>query len=394
MKNRRPKIAFWFRYGPGEHTELLHALPEIIEALAKECEVHYFGLRSAKPVPEKIRQNAAVHLLPLTVRRTSEKDKLFKTILWILLLPLVALKSRSVNIDAIYIDETIPLTTPIARLFFGRKVAVTVADFFVDIYLPRGLGRFIRNIDMNSWRKLPLIFTRAKSTKAYLAKQGIAPEKIVPVYDPCDLSIYRPVDKKTAKQKMSFGEENIVLVHHGILHPNKGNDWILRAIQPLQTSHPHFRYLLVGDGPEMENLKNLTRELKLEKMVVFTGWLPSLEQVNTALNAGDIGLVMRVGQEADNFHMTGALVHSMACGLAVLAAQLSGVLEVIQDGENGFTFPPTDPELFRKKLIALIENAELRQRFGRAALEKAKESFDMKTMTQQTVEPLVRLAKS
>ena len=393
---RRPRIAFWFRYGPAEHTELLHAMPKLIAELAKSAEVHYFGLRSRRPVPELIAKNAVVHLLPFTVDRTSSSDKMLKTALWILSLPFVASRSKSLGVDAVYIDETIPFTSQIGRWFFGPKVSITVADFFVDIYLRggilRAIGRLIRRMDLASWKQLPLIFTRAKSTRDYLAKQGIPPERVLPVYDPCDLEIYHPTDRLKAKQSMGLAPDSVVLVHHGILHPNKGNDRILRWIAPLKQSHPSFRYLLIGDGAEMDRLKAQARDLGIESMVLFTGWLKTLPEVNNALNAGDIGLVMRVGAESDNFHMTGALVHSLACGLPVLAARLAGVQEVVREGGNGLLFAPDDGDTFRKRLVELIEDAPLRARLGAHALETARESFDMDRMARVTSEALLKLA--
>ena len=394
----RPRVAFWFRYGPAEHTELLHALPDVIERLARGAEVHYFGLRSQRPVPERIARAARVHLLPLTVHRTSSRDKFLKTALWLLLLPWIALRSRLLGIDAVYIDETIPFTTQIGRLFFGRRVAVTVVDFFVDIYLSRPglvgrIGRAIRAADLRSWRRLPLIFTRARSTRDYLVGQGLDGARIRPAYDPCDLSIYHPADRAAARRKLGIPDDAVVLVHHGILHPNKGNDRILQAIAPLKVSHPQFRYLLVGDGPEMANLRAQAKALGLEDRVIFTGWLPALDQVNEALNAGDIGLVMRVGAESDNFHMTGALVHSLACGLPVLAAKLAGVSEVTREDENGLLFPPADMEMFRAKLIRLIEDPAARRRMGAAALATAREHFDMERFTEHTAQALLDLAR-
>jgi len=53
----RPKIALLFRYGPGDHSELFHAMPDIVAALAEHAEVHYYGMRTATPVPETIRRH-------------------------------------------------------------------------------------------------------------------------------------------------------------------------------------------------------------------------------------------------------------------------------------------------------------------------------------------------
>ena len=110
----------------------------------------------------------------------------------------------------------------------------------------------------------------------------------------------------------------------------------------LRARYPELRYLLIGDGPEMARLQNLVQELGLESICTLTGWLPTLPDVNQALNAGDIGLVMRTGAPSDDFHMTGALVHNMACGLPLLAARLGGVSEVVQEGRNGLLFDPSD----------------------------------------------------
>lgn len=394
----RPKIALLFRYGPGDHSELFHAMPDIVAALAEHAEVHYYGMRTATPVPEIIRRHAILHGLPFRVDRTNARDKMLKTMLWLLCLPWLALHCRLQGIRVVYMDETIPLSALMVRLFFGRKVVITVADFFTDIYftgITARLGRAIRALDVWSWRRLPLIFTRAKNTRDWLARQGVDPARVHPVYDPCDLNLYRPLpdaERAAARQSFGFAPDDIVLVHHGILHPNKGNDWILRALADIRAEVPQLRYLLIGDGPEMKHLRQLVQELRLESICTLTGWLPTLPDVCRALNAGDIGLVMRVGAQSDDFHMTGALVHNMACGLPVLAARLGGVSEVIRENQNGLLFDPRDPAEFRAKLRTLIHHPDLRRQYGAAARRDAQIHFDMQSVTTRTVSPLLELA--
>jgi len=86
-------------------------------------------------------------------------------------------------------------------------------------------------------------------------------------------------------------------------------------LEKLKDGLPNLKYLLIGNGPEMNNLKQLASKLGLTDRVVFTGWLPTEEYLNNALASSDIGLVMRIGQETDHFHMTDTLAHEMACGL-------------------------------------------------------------------------------
>jgi glycosyltransferase involved in cell wall biosynthesis len=397
MPPSKPKIAFWFRYGPAEHAELFHAIPQIVEELSRQTEVHYFGFRSVKPIPPLLAQHAIIHPLPFTINRASNRDKQIKTVLWLMCLPWVGLWCRFTHIQVVYIDETLPFAALLARFFYGRNVAITVADFFPEIYwgqsrLLRPLVHLIRALDFFSWRRLPLIFTRAKATRDFLENNGVPRDRIVPVYDPCDFTIFHPEDPAPARAKFGYDQSHIVLVHHGILHPNKGNDRVLQVLAAIRSDYPALRYLLIGDGPERGRLESLSRELGISNIVQFTGWLPSMPDVNTALNAGDIGLVMRTGMQEDDFHMTGALVHNMACGLPILAARLGGVSEVIKEEDAGLLFDPSDLDEFKSKLIKLTNEKPLRQQLGRRSLSLAHDYFDMKSVCYTTTRPLLSMA--
>ncbi len=398
LTRAKPKIAFWFRYGPAEHAELFHAVPMIVERLAASCEVHYFGPHSKKPLPVEIQEHAILHAVPWEVDRSSNLDKWIKTVLWLLWFPWIGVRTRLLGIRLVYIDETVPVTAWLARFFFRGDVAQTVADDFVAIYLSRPrmrwLGSAIGWIDRIAQRRLSLIFTRSKRARRHLIEQGMAASLVHAVYDPCDFSIFHKDDSVVARKQFGLELRHCILVNHGVLHPNKGNSRILEALSDLRDRYPEFRYLLVGDGPERTRLENLSQRLRLEDHVIFTGWLPDLQDVNMALNAADIGLVMRVGQPSDHFHITGSLVHGMACGLAILAARLDGIAEVVQEGENGLLFDPDDMEEFREKLGILLEDRSLRERLGSAAEQRSRELFDMKQVTELTVAPLLRLLET
>lgn len=398
----KPRLAFLFRYGAGSHTELFHALPQIIQELSRHVDIHYWSMRSDVPPPDAISQNAHLHFLPFACRRNRLADKFVKTCLWILCVPYMALRCRMMGCKALHIDETIPLTGGLAWLFFGPNVAMTFADVFVDIYAGQStVGRFFARIvkacDYYAMRKMRLIYTRTRAAAAHLARHGVAPEKIHPVYDPCNFTIYHPLpadERRAARERYGFSGSDVVLVHHGILHPNKGNDRIIRAIAELVPEHPELKYLLIGDGPTMVSLRELVAELHLEKQVVFTGWLKQLSDVNKALNAGDIGLAMRIGLASDHFHLTGALVHSMACGLPVLAARLGGMAEVVEENQTGLLFDPADMGEFKAKLLELVIDQSKRTAMGRVAHEKAKQHFSVDTVVDATVKPLLALTLS
>lgn len=394
---RKSKIAIWHRYGPAEHTASRHSVPLIIARLAEHCEVHYFGMRTVHPVPELIQKNATIHLLPFYVRRSSTVDKFVKTILWYLSVPVMAVWCKLKGVKLLYIEESLPMYVPLIRLFFGSRIAIAFADCFEDIYLSRGLaGHLMRPlvwmmkwIHVRVWRGLPVIFTMVEYARNFLISKGVPPERIVAVYNPCDISTYHPVERRLARQRFNIPENSFVIVHHGVLHPNKGNDRIIRAVVSLKKTLNEIKFLLVGDGPQMSFLKKLVKELGAEDIVIFTGWLPTEQDVNWTLNTADVGLVMRIGLPSDNFHVTDTLAHEMACGLPIISARLAGIAEIITDGETGFLFAPDNMAEFEAKLITLAREPDLREKFSKASLELSQRFFDVKKITNTVVERLL-----
>ena len=395
MKNR--KIAFWHRYGPFGHTATCHSIPHIIRKLHEQgVEVHYFGLRDGRAVPEMMKANCIVHYLPFRINRSSTASKLFSTLFWYAALPGLALRCRLMKMDAVFWDETLPWGALISQIFYGRKICITVADFFLTIYSEqhpglRKLCGLLQRVDYRTWRKLPLIFTKVAYTQTFLAKQGVNPGSICCAYNPCDTTLYCPGDRDAARSKFKLATDDFVVVHHGVLHPNKGNDRIISAMAELKEELPNLKYLLVGSGPESNRLKALCDELNMTGRVIFTGWLPTEQDVVEAIRTADAGLVMRIGQFSDNFHVTDTLSHEMACGLPILAARLKGVEELVKENETGLLFDPNDMAGFKSQLIRMVNQKDLRVKMGVQARAKSVEAFDIETISSRMANALLSL---
>jgi glycosyltransferase involved in cell wall biosynthesis len=381
MCTSRKKIAFIHRYGlEGWVCCGGHAVPGIIEQLANNAEIHFFGPKTTEIHTQELRSKLVMHELPHTWNRANPSDKITKTLLWYLWLPIIGIHCRIAGIRLIWNDETVPFTAPILRLFFGKNVAITVMDFFARIYTeghPRlhWIRNLVEKIDFAAWKKLPVIFTKVLYTQEFLAERGV-PKEVMHLYrNPVDHAKFHPVDEVTrtaTREKFGFIDNDIVLSHHGILHPNKGNDWIFHRLKELKDELPNLKYLLIGNGPEMDTLKKLAAELNLTDRIIFTGWLPTEKDLNNALASADIGLVMRIGQDTDHFHMTDTLAHEMACAKPILAVDLKGIAEVIHDDQNGFLFSTDDPEEFRHKLTALYHSAPTRSAFSKSSIVTSK----------------------
>jgi len=392
---QKPRIALWHRYGPGGHTACGgHAIPSVIESLAEDYEVHYFGFRSKEATPDKIQAHATIHRLPFLFDRSSTRDKLFKTILWYLAMPFMALQCRFMGVRLIFIDETVPLTAPIVMLFFGKDIALTVMDFFLDIYLERNkllrpIIRPLRALDFWAWSKIPVIFTKVTFAKEYLAQHGVPADRIHVMYNPCDTTKFFPIaDKAACKARFGFKPDDLVMVHHGVLHPNKGNDIAIKALVELREEFPTLHFLLIGDGPERKRLETLARKLGVSDRVTFTGWLPDEATLNEGLNAGDIGLVLRIGQFWDNFHMTDTLVHNMACGLPILATDLEGISEALADCSGASLFAPRDLDCFRSKLRYMLNEGRFSAATPKTASSICRDAYGIPISIERISTPL------
>ncbi len=379
---QKPRIALLFRYGAAEHTTFLPALETLARNLGETHEVHHIGMDSPLPVPESLHQVMRIRKLPFTVRRKSTFDKFLKAAVWLALLPGIALWLRLRGFRGIFVDEAVPLTAPILRVLFGRRVAFTLHDFFVDIYfepkpLLRPLGRLIKGIDRAAWRTLPLVLCRVEAARRRLLAMGFRPGRIVVACDPCDLDLFSPGDRAAARLELALPDEAFILVHHGVMHPNKGNDRLIRAAARLRERMPNLLLLLVGDGPAMGQLRRLAAELPGGECVRFTGWLPDIASVSRHLQAADAAVAMRIGQAGDHFHVTSTLAHNLATGLPTLAARLEGFAEIVQEGRNGLLFDPAVDGEFDSALERLHNDPALRRELGDRARETALRLFDV-----------------
>ena len=399
----KKQIAFIHRYGlEGWICCGGHAVPAMVEQLAPDAEVFFWGPETTEPVNEELRNKINTRLLPWTFDRSNPDHKWSKTLKFYLALPRIGRQAKRLGIDFIYWEETLPLGALILRKSFGPNIGIMVMDFFARIYTEKKpwfhwLRDLVEKIDCQSWKKLPIVYTHVEFAKQFLTERGLDADRIHVVPNPCDHSKFHPVDEATRKATRAgfgFDDSDLVLSHHGILHPNKGNNWILDRVAELKTAAPNLKYLLMGDGSEMPDLRKQAKNLGVTDRVVFAGWLPSEKKLNEALASADIGLVMRVGQETDHFHMTDTLNHEMACGKPILAVNLEGVAEFIDDQTNGYLFSPDRPEEFRDKLLALAHSPAKRADFGSAALELNTRMCDHETCARRVIDPITRLMDS
>jgi len=156
----------------------------------------------------------------------------------------------------------------------------------------------------------------------------------------------------------------------------KGFEYLIRAMRSVNA-----RALIVGDGPLRENLKKLAASCGVADRVVFVGEKQGKDLVSY-FHAADVFTLPSIAR-SEAFGIV--QLEAMACGKPVVNTQLdSGVPSVSLDGITGLTVPPADSESLASALNRLLDNDDLRRRYGEEGRRRVEREFTLETMMQKT----------
>ncbi len=185
------------------------------------------------------------------------------------------------------------------------------------------------------------------------------------------------IDRPDIRRALDIGEQELVLLCVGRLVELKRHDVLLTAFAALATEFP-VRLVLAGDGPQRQRLEQLAAMLNVRQKTLFLG---SRDDVPSLLAAADIFVL-----SSDSEGLSCSILEAMAAGLPVAVTDVGGNAELVTHGENGFLIPPGDSARLTQHLRALLSDAQLRQRLGRASQRRAQSEFSMTASLQQYLE--------
>ena len=188
--------------------------------------------------------------------------------------------------------------------------------------------------------------------------------------------VYAGIYTKNIKYVRRFEALRPYLLSVRRLYYAKGLDILISAFARVQKKHPKFDLYIVGDGPEMDNLKKQTQALGLEDEVKFMGTQP-LETVY-ALMKGSVAHICPSRSEGGGT----VNIEAQAAGTIAIGSTAGGIPEYIADNETGLLFQSEDVFDLTKKLLAIIEDETLRERLVQTALHRI-DTFDWNHVARQ-----------
>ena len=203
-----------------------------------------------------------------------------------------------------------------------------------------------------------------------LRDYGASASRIATIPCGVDTDLFVPGDRAEARARLGL-DEGPVLLWVGRVAPIKGLDTLLDAVARLRATGRATRLLVVGgdaDEPMSEHEVSLRRRIErldLTDSVCFVGPQPqSVLPVYYA--AADVTVLPSY---YESFGMVA--LEAMACGNAVIASRVGGLVTTVRDGVTGFLVPDGDVEALAERIGALVADPDLRWRVGREGVRWA-----------------------
>lgn len=156
------------------------------------------------------------------------------------------------------------------------------------------------------------------------------------------------------------------------LEPEKGHPTLLEAWPAVLRAVPEAYLLIVGEGSRRDALEAQAREQRIAHRVVFTGRRDDMPAVTAALDVA----VLPSYREAQGM----VILEAMALSRPVVASNVGGIPEMIEDGVTGLLVPPHEPEALAAAIIRLLTNHQLADIIGRAGHDLVHDRFRIELM--------------
>ncbi|QDU72921.1 glycosyltransferase [Mucisphaera calidilacus] len=205
---------------------------------------------------------------------------------------------------------------------------------------------------------------------ALVRNEGLAGSRIEVVYNGIDTRGFGSPrrGREEVRRELGLGAETPVAIQVARFHPVKDHATALRSMAHLTVSRPDAVLLLVGDGECRSDLERQVDELGLRRQVRFLG---VRDDVADLLAASDLFLLTSV---SEGVSLT--LLEAMSAGLPVVATDVGGNPEVVEDGVTGLLAGRGRDVELASAMVRLLGDASLRRSMGGAGVEKARSRFD------------------
>ena len=224
---------------------------------------------------------------------------------------------------------------------------------------------FVKRCLKYTLKRADVITTDGKNTYDEMINNlGADINKLNIIYHGVNIKMFCPEKRDEKFSEELFGATCPTVISVRLLNTKNDMETILRAAPLVLEKNKDVKFIIGGKGPKEEELKNLAKELNIEKSVKFIGWIKHDElprylassdiYVSTALWDGGISIVT---------------LDAMSCGIPIISTNVANASQWIKDNQNGFLIDTKDYNTLAEKIIFLLQFTESAKRFGYKNME-------------------------
>lgn len=258
-----------------------------------------------------------------------------------------------------------PVLNAIPALRVGRKLGIPVVyeirafweDAAVDHGTTRENGlryRVSRALETHALRRVDQVTTICEGLRRDIVARGIPEDRVTVIPNAVDADQFQIGGQPEERLRAELGLSGCrVLGFLGSFYAYEGLSLLLEALPTIREQAPDVRVLLVGGGPQADNLKQQTQQLGITEQVVFTGRVPH-EQVQRYYNLVDLLVYPRLSMRLTELVTPLKPLEAMAQGRLLVASDVGGHQELIRDGETGWLFPAGDAAALARLVLQTL----------------------------------------
>jgi glycosyltransferase involved in cell wall biosynthesis len=255
-------------------------------------------------------------------------------------------------------------TVPVARLAGASIVVASIRDTG-DLLTPMQT-----RLQKLVCRLADCVLVNADAIRDSLIEQGYAPSKIVVIRNGIALSNFARRARNVAlRRELEIPASARLVAVFSRLNPMKGVEYFIDAAAILAQRFADVRFLVAGDGASRGDLEDRARRLGLGSRIVFTGFRSDVREL---LSEAAISVLPSLSEGTSN-----TLLESMAAGIPVIATQVGGNPEVIEDGVSGLLVPPRDSSAIAAAVSRLLSDEKLASQLGQAGMRRVSDLFSL-----------------
>ena len=224
------------------------------------------------------------------------------------------------------------------------------------------------------------VLVNASSIRDTLIEQGYRGDNIIVIPNgvmPSKLASFRDGAELRAELGLPVAAPVVILFSR--LNRMKGIEYFLEAAVVVLKEFPDVKFVIAGDGANRPELEAYAAKLSIAPSVLFTGFRTDLPDL---LREADISVLPSLSEGLSN-----SLLEAMSAGVPVIATNVGGNPEIVEDGVSGILVPVRDSAALAEAMVRMFCNPELRKAMGAAGRKRIATTFSM----ERSLESVERL---